>query len=962
MNTFSLRLLFGALVLTAGAQISAADPASTPGGGAVESTRERFDIEAQSVSRALRRYAEQTGDQVVYFSEVGKGRESSLVAGNYTRDQALRILLQNTGLTYQRLNPRTVAISRADATGAAQHQRTAEAAPLLRLAQLDEAQLRLASAQTEAPPPPPAGTPAEGEPRATIVLEEVVVTGTARAEGVSKLNASFAITTVDAEQIRELSPLSTADLFKVTPGVWAESSGGESGANVMVRGFAVAGDAQYATVQYAGSPIYPPSTLSFLENSTLFRVDETIHHVEALRGNPNPVFSNGQPGVTFNFIPKKGTDVAEGLAKVSLSDYGLKRTDVFYGGPLAENWAIAVGGFYRTSDGIRDSQFPADEGGQFSLNLTRELDNGEASFYVRRTEDKNLFITGIPLIGSTSGDNVDEFSGFNAGTGFYAGNETRLALLEVEAAATAGGPPGTQRVDLGDGRGIDITLAGGSFDLALNDTWTFGTKFSFLKGDANTRALFNQGPPVSIEDFIDATITAANASAYVTGAAGLATAGTATFATSASNDPLAAGQQVLSVGWWSVDKALESFTTDVRLSAELGRHTPTIGLYYADYSSRDLWYLGNNTVLTAEPNSRLVDIVLDNGVLVTRDGFGGTAPGAGVPFFDVNASYNGRNTALFLADEVILTDQLRIDLGVRYEENEVNASLENSVAPAGGDFDGDPLTYYNNGGAVLGGAFRAMEFDGDEVSYTAGANYAFTDRMAVFVRVNSGHRFPFFDELRDGIFDVVDIEQYEVGFKAAGDSWGLYATGFYLELDGQNLQAFRDVDGDGIPENINEAAGGESFGVEIEAEYYLLDAIALNLSATLQNAELVDVGAFTGNQTPRQPEIQARFTPSYTFDLPWGGIKVYTTLTYVDERFQDNANLQPLPQYEKVDAGVSIDVGESFNVLIVGDNLTDEIAVTEGNPRVTGTGAVNNVIIARPIQGRSVLASMTYRF
>ena len=104
------------------------------------------------------------------------------------------------------------------------------------------------------------------------------------------------------QQIREIAPLSTADLFKVTPGVWAESSGGESGANVFVRGFAVAGDAQYATVQFAGSPIYPPSTLSFLENSTLFRLDETIDHLEALRGGPNPVFRTARlasPSTSF---------------------------------------------------------------------------------------------------------------------------------------------------------------------------------------------------------------------------------------------------------------------------------------------------------------------------------------------------------------------------------------------------------------------------------------------------------------------------------------------------------------------------------------------------------------------------------------------------------------------------------------------------------------------------------------
>lgn len=922
---------------------------------------ERFDIQAQPLSKALRAYAQQTGEQVVFFSEVGKGRKSSLVSGQYTRDQALQELLRNTGLMYQRLNARTVAISATEPVGSVRADAEVHAMPMIRLVQNEGAPLRLARAQVEPETAPPSGEEAAAteERRGAIVLDEVVVTGTARSEGVSKLDASFAITTVDADQIREIAPLSTADLFKVTPGVWAESSGGESGANVMVRGFAVAGDAQYATVQFAGSPIYSPSTLSFLENSTLFRLDETIDHVEALRGGPNPVFSNGQPGVTFNFIPKKGGDTPEGLAKVGFSDYGLKRTDIFYGGPLSEDWSIALGGFYRTSDGIRDSEFPADQGGQFSVNLTRDLDNGEASFYMRRTEDKNLFITGIPLFGSASGD-VDEFPGFEAGDGFYAGNETRLAVLEVEAADSPGGQPGTTRVDLGEGRGVDVVLAGGSFDLALNEVWTFGTRFNYLKGDANTRALFNQGPPVAIEDFITDTVTRANASPYVTGAAGLATSGTATFTTSSA--PVAAGQQVLSVGWWSVDKALESFTTDLRLSAELGRHTPTIGLYYADYSSRDRWYLGNNTVLTAEPNSRLVDIVLDNGVQVTRDGFGGPAPGAGVPFFDVNASYNGRNTALFLADEVIVTDQLRIDVGVRYEENDVDASLENSVAPPGGDFDGDPFTYYNNGGAVLGGAFRALEFEGDEFSYTAGVNYAFTDSMAMFVRLNSGHRFPFFDELRDGIRDIVDIEQYEVGFKSAADFWGLYATAFYIELDGQNLQAFRDVDGDGIPENVNEAAGGESYGLEIEAELVPVGALTLNLSATLQNAELVDVGAFTGNQTPRQPEFHARFTPSYQFDLPWGGIKLYGTLTYVDERFQDNANLQPLPAYEKLDAGISVDVGENFNVLVVGDNLTDEIGLTEGNPRVTGAGVVNNVIVARPIQGRSVLASVSYRF
>ena len=63
-----------------------------------------------------------------------------------------------------------------------------------------------------------------------------------------------------------------------------------------------------------------------------------------------------------------------------------------------------------------------------------------------------------------------------------------------------------------------------------------------------------------------------------------------------------------------------------------------------------------------------------------------------------------------------------------------------------------------------------------------------------------------------------------------------------------------------------------------------------------------------------------------------------------------------------MDAGISVDIGDNVNVLVVGDNLTDEIGLTEGNPRVSGTGVVNNVIIARPIQGRSYVASVMYRF
>ena len=140
------------------------------------------------------------------------------------------------------------------------------------------------------------------DPYATI--EEVIVTGVAGGAELRKFDASFAITTTSNEEINQFSPKSTADLFKLV-----------SGANVFVRGFPGAGDAPFLTVHVNSVPIFPPPTLSFLENSTLFRVDETIQRMEALRGGPNPVFSNGQPGLTTNFILREGGEDTEGLVR-----------------------------------------------------------------------------------------------------------------------------------------------------------------------------------------------------------------------------------------------------------------------------------------------------------------------------------------------------------------------------------------------------------------------------------------------------------------------------------------------------------------------------------------------------------------------------------------------------------------------------------------------------------------------
>src|SRR5688500_11941661 len=221
----------------------------------------------------------------------------------------------------------------------------------------------LAYAQETAPtepapatPAPVASTPAQSAPvepgtgQATT-LDTIVVTGSA-AGGVKKIEASYNIVTANAEQIKQANPKSTADLLKISPGMWPESTGGQTGANIEIAGFPGGGDAPYFTTMLMGSPLYGMPTLSFFETTTIFRLDDTVSTVEILQGGPSAVFAGGQMGATSNFLLKTGTDTPEGSIGLTYGDENLWRVDGFTGFPISDSWYGSFGGFWRVTDGV----------------------------------------------------------------------------------------------------------------------------------------------------------------------------------------------------------------------------------------------------------------------------------------------------------------------------------------------------------------------------------------------------------------------------------------------------------------------------------------------------------------------------------------------------------------------------------------------------------------------------------
>ena len=718
------------------------------------------------------------------------------------------------------------------------------------------------------------------------IIEEIVTVGTPGGAGVERQQASFAITTIGPEDITKFSPKSTADLFKSVPGVWAESSGGVAGANIDVRGLPGGSDAPFVTLAINGSPIYGTEMLSFFEQSSIFRVDETIAGVEALRGGPNAVFGKGEPGVTVNFNLKEGGELTEGRVKYTTADYGLQRLDGVLSGELAENLYYMVGGYITSADGIRDPEFSAEEGSQFTINLNRVFDNGEVNLFARVTDDHGQWI--LPFALNTGND---------AGDFAQLGNSTRFREIQIDTNGD------TEVFDFGNGRGWDGVIAGGSAEFEFGDGWTFRDQFTFTSGDANTFGFVPAGSPVSAADL-----------GAVIGGPVLTESGTT----------LGAGDFAQTYGHWVVMKDLEAKINDISINKQFENHDLTFGFYQSSWSADDWWTLGNPIPVHNVQNGEPLD------ASITPDDIAAAGGDAGF-MFGLQSSGDARAEAFYIADSWYVNDQWRIDAGFRFESIEIDYVLDTGPGFPDGTVD------------------LATDVDDDEVAWTIAANYDVNDSLGVYARYSDGFLFPHFDDIREGSDTVNAVEQIEGGIKYQGDWLEIYSTLFYNTND-----SFSSTVGGTVPAAAFET---ESKGIEADGTLFFGD-FSVNLLLTFQDAEITDstTASDEGNKVRRQPDFQARISPSYEFDAgDWSG-SVYAAFTLVDDRFGDNANTVILPSYEKIDLGVLFYHDSGFFFQLHGDNINDSDGITEGDPR--NPAAPNG----RPIFGTSVRFSVGYDF
>jgi outer membrane receptor protein involved in Fe transport len=396
-----------------------------------------------------------------------------------------------------------------------------------------------------------------------------------------------------------------------------------------------------------------------------------------------------------------------------------------------------------------------------------------------------------------------------------------------------------------------------------------------------------------------------------------------------------------------VNKEYDAIQDDLRLNFALDKHSVTLGLYYADYGMKDRWSLGNNLLMDVSNRPRRLALT------------GVTDPNGFTSYstFNLLTDYDATAYALYASDEWQITDALRVDFGVRYDSQDIDGTISNAISV---NYDGNPATLYDNSTSLAGSARTKVSEDFDNTGYSVGFNYEFTDRHAVFGHYTDAAKLPHFDDVRNGVLTKDQVTNIELGYKTSLDVVVLFATLFQTKFD--NVP-FQDILANGT--TVVRRAATRTRGIEIEGEVQPLDALDVRFSATFQDPKYQNFsGAVldnTGNRIRRIPKTIARVTPTWHFMDRRG--QLYFTYSYFGARFANDENTIELPKYSKLDAGVIFDVNNSLSFQVSGDNLTDEVGLTEGNPRTDlGAAGVGALYMARPLFGRSFQGSVTFRF
>ncbi len=795
------------------------------------------------------------------------------------------------------------------------------------------------------------------------VLEEVVVTGVAR-QGVTKLEASVSVSSIDDTEIEKLAPRSTAEIFRGLPGIRAESSGGGGNANITIRGIPLAtGGSKYTQIHEDGLPVLEFGDINFGNTDNFIRADRSIRRIESVRGGSASTVASNSPGGIINMISKTGGDGAGGSVGLTAGvDYDEFRADFEYGGALNEEWDFHVGGFYRTGEGVRDTGFDGDDGGQIKANITRNFDGGYIRGYLKVINDNVTTYLPAP-VRVDGGGSYSSIAGFDASSETLHPGDDGLTYYDINGNVQNGR-------SIEDGIETDVTALGLEFDREFDNGLRITNRFRTSSIEGGFISPFTDGFAGGTTTIVDKGNQLC-AGASIGGVAVDCSQGVRALVNGAAANPNQLGFTNLQFDTSFEDLGLT--VNDLRLAWENDFVSVSGGLYLSDQTISTHWNGWHTRLQTvAGGNSQGIQYIANaDGTVLS-----GPAGEVTLSFLQWDWDLDYKTTAPYLNLGFNLSDGISIDASVRRDDIEARGSLRRACCGGNNAFDqnqdgvinplldspdGQSAGFITGGLARLAASPELVNYDTDHTSYSIGGTYVFGDSSSVFARLSEGGRAIGDRLLQIGgallpsgalntTTDGIDsVQQLEIGYKFLGNNSSLFITLFDTDTEETGAEI---TSGATFERDYN------ATGVEIDGGYEWENGFRVRGNLTWTDAEITadrTNAAVVGNKPRRQADVIYTLTPEYQSERFNIGATLQGSSSYF---LQDNNDLQQ-DGYVIVNLFGNYDINESLTAFFTVNNLTDEFVLTEAEE---GSAAVGSLIRARPLSGTSTSIGITYRF
>jgi iron complex outermembrane receptor protein len=288
-----------------------------------------LDIPAQDLNSALRQLALASHYKLFYRAELVAGKTAPALKGHFTTEQAIRTLLDGTGLVYE-ITPSSVVVIKRPGSEPVAYSMTDVSANTLHLAQATSSRVAEAEAekQTEmasAEPPMPGRT-----------LQEIVVSAQKRRENVQRVPITVAA--FDEKSIELLQIDDARDLSQAVPGLTYISISGAFGAQL--RGFAVGNP--------GGGPWQEPSVSTYVDgvyyvNSTASNLMlDNLAQIEVSKGPQGTLFGRNAVAGVISIATKDPEHTPAANVRIGYGNFDTWKASFYGTAGITENLAGSI--------------------------------------------------------------------------------------------------------------------------------------------------------------------------------------------------------------------------------------------------------------------------------------------------------------------------------------------------------------------------------------------------------------------------------------------------------------------------------------------------------------------------------------------------------------------------------------------------------------------------------------------